>query len=174
MFLAATGNASRCEWCSLCEVCCRPIQPRMPADTRTCSLLCAAQLRKVEHPESIQKMIASSHTNEVQRAESIRRARMGKPRPELRGARHFNWKGGGSRDERHTAMQRVEYTTWRRTVFARDDYTCQEPGCGKRGGRLNAHHVKPWKDHHELRYDVDNGLTLCRGCHTERHRASAP
>jgi 5-methylcytosine-specific restriction endonuclease McrA len=54
---------------------------------------------------------------------------------------------------------------WRSAVYLRDNYTCQK--CGQRGGRLNAHHVKPFKDFPELAFDVSNGQTLCVPCHKE-------
>ncbi len=52
---------------------------------------------------------------------------------------------------------------WRKAVFARDSYTCRE--CGAKGGRLHAHHVKPYKAFPKLRHVLDNGLTLCVPCH---------
>ena len=52
---------------------------------------------------------------------------------------------------------------WRTAVFERDDYTCQE--CNIRGGRLQAHHIKPYREHPEIRHDLGNGETLCVDCH---------
>jgi 5-methylcytosine-specific restriction endonuclease McrA len=52
---------------------------------------------------------------------------------------------------------------WRVAVFERDDYTCQM--CGQRGGILNADHIKPFALHPKLRFDVNNGRTLCVPCH---------
>lgn len=60
------------------------------------------------------------------------------------------------------------YKQWRRDVFERDDYTCQK--CGKRGVKLNAHHKKPYAFYHSLRYELDNGITLCISCHKDEHR----
>jgi hypothetical protein len=56
---------------------------------------------------------------------------------------------------------------WRTAVFERDNYTCQV--CGGRGIRLEAHHLKPWFSALALRFDTDNGVTLCRACHRARH-----
>lgn len=54
---------------------------------------------------------------------------------------------------------------WRSAVFLRDNYTCQE--CGIVGNKLQAHHIKSWKTHPELRWDMDNGETLCLVCHRQ-------
>jgi endogenous inhibitor of DNA gyrase (YacG/DUF329 family) len=52
---------------------------------------------------------------------------------------------------------------WRIAVFERDNYICQR--CNIRGGRLQAHHKKPYKEYPDLRYDLNNGETLCIDCH---------
>lgn len=57
----------------------------------------------------------------------------------------------------------IEYRRWRSAVFVRDFYTCQI--CGRRGGNLNAHHIKEFSKHPSLRYAVDNGITLCHKHH---------
>lgn len=59
-----------------------------------------------------------------------------------------------------------KYSDWRDSVFKRDNYTCQ--CCGKVGGKLNAHHKMNFADYPDLRFDVDNGTTLCFGCHSTK------
>ena len=57
----------------------------------------------------------------------------------------------------------LEYRNWRKAVFERDSYTCQE--CGQVGGKLNADHIKRFAHYPELRFEVSNGRTLCENCH---------
>lgn len=64
----------------------------------------------------------------------------------------------------------MQYVNWRDSVFKRDDYTCQD--CGQRGGELNAHHLLGFKRYPKYRYEVDNGITLCKKCHKNRHKGT--
>ena len=73
-----------------------------------------------------------------------------------------------SKDSSGRDRNSPEYREWRDAVFKRDMYACQR--CGKIGVRLNAHHIKPWAKYEELRFDVNNGLTLCEGCHKYIHK----
>jgi hypothetical protein len=73
-----------------------------------------------------------------------------------------NWRGGIS-SSRQAAMATTAYKQWRTAVFTHDDYTCQH--CARRGGDLEADHIKPWAFYPDLRYTVDNGRTLCVECH---------
>lgn len=76
--------------------------------------------------------------------------------------RHHNYKGGITPKNR--AIRRsIDYRLWREAIFARDNFTCQE--CEQRGGSLHAHHIKPFAYFPELRFAIDNGLTLCVECH---------
>lgn len=56
------------------------------------------------------------------------------------------------------------YKTWRRQVLSRDRHKCQMPGCNCKI-KLQAHHIRRWADCVLTRYEVSNGITLCRDCH---------
>lgn len=88
--------------------------------------------------------------------------RKGKPRPLSQGANCHFWRGGVTPVNKRIRMS-LENRIWRKTVFERDDYTCQS--CGERGGDLHADHVMPFALYPELRFDVLNGRTLCVTCH---------
>ena len=59
-----------------------------------------------------------------------------------------------------------QYNEWKQKVNTRDNFTCQD--CGKEHSQI-AHHIKMWHEHPELRFEVSNGITICRACHIQRH-----
>lgn len=89
-----------------------------------------------------------------------------------------NWKGGIT-----PLVTRIrnskKYAEWRTAVFERDNYTCQR--CGKRGVRLEAHHILEFKEivkgigsyeeaiKNDKLWDIDNGITFCKNYH-RRHK----
>lgn len=83
------------------------------------------------------------------------------------GSANPNWRGG-IRTENNKIRASDEYKSWRSEVFERDKFTCQE--CGQVGGTLHAHHIKAFATHVELRFVVDNGITLCKNCHNKKPR----
>jgi hypothetical protein len=63
----------------------------------------------------------------------------------------------------------TKYKRWRIAVFERDNYTCQK--CKTKGTALdlNAHHLKMFGWYPKLRFEVNNGITLCKTCHSILH-----
>jgi transcription elongation factor Elf1 len=55
---------------------------------------------------------------------------------------------------------------WTKAVKKRDGFTCQVCGATE---HLIAHHLNSYAKNKELRYDIENGITLCRDCHTDFH-----
>jgi len=62
-----------------------------------------------------------------------------------------------------------EYRMWKVAVVKRDK-VCQ--CCGSKQNR-HAHHIKHATYSPELRFDVDNGITLCKDCHMIVHNKIA-
>ena len=77
-----------------------------------------------------------------------------------------NWKGGVT-TENELQRKSAAYKDWRLEVFARDNFTCQK--CYKKRGKLEAHHLFNFADYPELRFDRENGKTLCFDCHKSFH-----
>jgi len=59
-----------------------------------------------------------------------------------------------------------QYKRWRRQVFKRDNYTCQD--C-EATTKLQSHHLQSINEYPALAYTVNNGITLCTDCHTLAH-----
>jgi len=93
-----------------------------------------------------------------------------------RGDKSIFWKGGTTKIA-DSIRNSFVYRQWRSDVYQRDNYICQV--CGKRGGRLQADHVKQFAvilnenniecveealDCEEL-WNINNGRTLCENCH---------
>lgn len=84
----------------------------------------------------------------------------------LRGEEKPNWSPTARRRNRGHV-----HASWSQQVISRDKATCQH--CGVTGVEMHAHHIKPFRDHQELRGDVSNGITLCHLCHWTVHSKSA-
>jgi hypothetical protein len=72
--------------------------------------------------------------------------------------------------ERYKAVNKARRPSliqhWARLVKHRDG-KCVNCGSKK---ELNAHHVESYAKNESLRFDVNNGITLCRACHIDYHK----
>lgn len=79
----------------------------------------------------------------------------------------------GENSPRYIDGRRSKYNEWRKSIFERDNYTCQECGIRSQHGQrifLNAHHINLQSKFPEMRLDLNNGITLCYSCHKNVHR----
>ena len=60
-----------------------------------------------------------------------------------------------------------KYKNWKKQVLTRDNYICQR--CDSKEN-LVVHHIKKFSENKQLRFDVNNGITLCQKCHKEVHK----
>lgn len=172
----------------VCLICENPFSvPFSHADKRrTCSPKCGAEYKRQQyqkgnhgghfkpgHPRSntgkthFPKGHKPSELSLIRSRESFNEKYKGKKRPERQGLNCPRWKGGIT-PINHAIRTSLDSVNWRRKVFERDNYTCQE--CGVRNGdgkthTLHAHHIKPFYKYPELRFEVSNGKTLCKDCH---------
>lgn len=88
------------------------------------------------------------------------------------GNKPWNWKEDRTKlcriskqGERRTSA----YFFWRMQVWIRDGFKCRiaNQDCD---GRIEAHHILGWSEYVELRYEINNGITLCH-THHPRKRA---
>lgn len=111
-------------------------------------------------------MLGRKHTEISKNKMSI--ARKGKSTPWNKGKKSYNWIE--DRTKLKTARKQaydVKYKYWMLKVKKRDNWTCKinNKDCN---GRLEAHHILSWKDYPELRYNINNGITLCLAHHPKK------
>ena len=87
--------------------------------------------------------------------------------PRISGKNSNNWKGGIT-PENIKIRTSIEFSLWRESVFARDNWTCQKYGI--KGGKLHSHHIKNFAQFPELRLAIDNGITLSDKAHRKFHK----
>jgi len=84
-----------------------------------------------------------------------------------KGKKNPNWKGGIT-SINILIRNSANYKLWRKACFQRDNFTCQKYGIS--GGRLVVHHINNFADFPELRFAIDNGITLSEKAHREFHK----
>ena len=58
---------------------------------------------------------------------------------------------------------------WKKSVHERDNDTCI--CCNKSNlSPKYAHHLYSYRDNEHLRFDINNGVTMCKECHFEFHK----
>lgn len=153
------------------------VQPYRKETAKFCSSSCKAiniMTGRVLSQESIEK-IRNSNKGKIMSEEvrnKISKSHLGKKLTEehkskigLRGEFNPRWIKDRTKvklGERnlHDPLQKQ----WRKQVKDRDGWSCRiaDNNCG---GRLEAHHILRWADFLELRYVVNNGITLCHAHH---------
>ena len=130
-----------------------------------------------EHKDSIRKGVGFGSNNALWKGGSYPNKCLDCNKPIVRnaqrcnvcnnkGERSSNWKGGITRE---IILIRIssEHRLWSKSVMERDNFTCFS--CGKRGGKLHAHHILSFIKFPHKRFDIKNGLTLCIDCHRKVH-----
>lgn len=88
----------------------------------------------------------------------------------LRGEKNWKWILDRTKLKRYLGSKErgsPAYHYWRKQVWTRDNWKCkiENESCN---GRIEAHHILSWKDYPELRYNINNGITLCHAHHPRK------
>lgn len=148
-----------------CEVCGKKITKNKNDKNRFCSRKCYDSFHNIKNKErecpTCHKIFTAKSSEDKYCSWECYNKDRHMPKKE----EHWNWKDGVSliNDNRDS----FEYKTWRKAVYKKDNYKCVKCGSKK---KLNAHHIKSWKDYPALRYEVENGITLCEECHIQYHK----
>jgi len=119
-------------------------------------------------PEEQKRKISEAHKGKIPKnIKMIAGWNRGRKFPERSGKNCHLWKGGIT-DENHKIRSSIEFRLWRKAVFERDNFTCQKTGI--KGGYLVAHHINNFAEYPELRFAIDNGITLSKQTHYNFHK----
>jgi hypothetical protein len=123
-----------------------------------------------EHREALRNAVRKPYelSPEVRNAsaERMRKMSLGKVGPQ-----HPRWIVDRTKTARKSQCRDCADVTWSSAVRRRFP-KCVMSGrsYGECGGRLESHHIEPIVKSSEKRFDVDNGVTLCR-CHHPRKQS---
>ena len=84
------------------------------------------------------------------------------------GENNYCWNPHLTNEDRLIGRHLRENGDWIQKVLKRDNYQCQV--CkDKTSNNFNAHHLEGYHWCEELRFEISNGVTLCKNCHKEFH-----
>jgi hypothetical protein len=84
----------------------------------------------------------------------------------ISGSKSYMYKPELTEEYREKSRNTPELRYWRKQVLLRDTYVCIN--CKLKAN--TAHHLFSWVSHPKLRYDVTNGVSMCKECHLNFHR----
>ena len=173
---------------SKCEICGKE-KYRRPSELKKSKHICCRECRSElykKHPEIVKNLDKGWGWNKGMSKANGDNLSYGKPRSKKTKKKISKALQGRKLSEQHKealSKARIELfdrigrigkhergwksARWRRAIYKRDNYKCQV--CSSIYN-LYAHHILSWKDYPELRYDLDNGITLCNDCHKKIHK----
>lgn len=85
----------------------------------------------------------------------------------IKGEDHYKWKADRTTLANRQERNDMAYKEWRKQVRVRDGFMCKMQN-GDCNGKIEAHHILSWKEYPELRYQINNGITLCHAHHPRK------
>lgn len=85
----------------------------------------------------------------------------------MSGEKHYRWLSDRTKLAKKQERNDAPYKEWRKKVWERDGWKCRilNHQCS---GKIVAHHILGWTRFPELRYEVNNGITLCHFHHPRK------
>ncbi|MDD5006542.1 MAG: HNH endonuclease signature motif containing protein, partial [Candidatus Omnitrophica bacterium] len=81
-------------------------------------------------------------------------------RPDLTGKNNGNWIEDRTKLAQKQERNDSRYQDWRKQILKRDNYQCKICGLKMtKEHKLVVHHILPWIDYPEERYNINNGIT---------------
>lgn len=125
---------------------------------KVCSVKCSNNLPKSRMKG---KKVSEVHKKRISEAHKGLR----KPWAALKGNLNHNWIKDRTKlvknEKKHLDGR---YREWMKSVKNRDNWKCKIANINCKG-RMEAHHILDWKNFPELRYEINNGITLCHAHH---------
>lgn len=124
-----------------------------------------------KHSEETRKKMSLAQLGKKkspEHAKNIGLAKIGVPLLKIAGKNHYRWIENRLllKDDYKDRGGQL-HRDWSRNVKTRDCWKCKigDDNCS---GKIEAHHILSWKDYPELRYDINNGITLCKFHHPRK------
>jgi len=88
----------------------------------------------------------------------------GRKKPSFSGENHPNWIKDRNLVKHQDEKNNARYKQWRYECKKRDNFQCKmkNKDCS---GKIIIHHILGWTVFPELRYEINNGITLCQFHH---------
>ena len=83
------------------------------------------------------------------------------------GENHYRWIKDRTKVKLDKERGGPLHKQWSQSVKKRDGWKCRiaDENCS---GKVIAHHILSWRDYVELRYKINNGITLCHAHHPRK------
>jgi hypothetical protein len=124
-----------------------------------CTCECGVR-RQVSQASLRQGQSVSCGCYQKQIIKNINRTKQGSNSP--------HWNAALTEEERVDRRKSIKYSEWRNNIFKLDNYICV--ACQQKGCSLVAHHVDGYHWAKDKRFDMKNGVTLCKKCHSRFHK----
>jgi hypothetical protein len=83
------------------------------------------------------------------------------------GNKNYNWIEDRTKIKKQEDRNNPNDKQWKYSVYKRDNFKCRinNQDCK---GKIEAHHILSWSNFPELRYEINNGISLCHFHHPRK------